>query len=219
MYGDLVFARAAKPAAWAQNIWLMRAWCQRPASARGPAPSNAPCSANGGAPGAPGPPRRAHHRKSCPARLRATRRSSASLRPRRLAFHPVGRGEHDRRADLQQPVSGRRAALVEDRESAPSRAYLKLWEALTLLGVQPGRASCALDPGPAPAAGPVLASLGAGIQRGQGRARPAHRHAGGGVGIEQAASIQDANAQLNETGIALLDIRTAQSRPESAQPT
>ncbi|MBX3502708.1 MAG: hypothetical protein KF889_24955 [Alphaproteobacteria bacterium] len=53
-------------------------------------------------------------------------------------------------------------AFVEDREGPPSRAYLKLWEALTRLGTRPGPGARCLDLGATPGGWTwVLASLGA----------------------------------------------------------
>jgi 23S rRNA (cytidine2498-2'-O)-methyltransferase len=40
--------------------------------------------------------------------------------------------------------------FVEDRSGPPSRAYLKLWEALTLIGRRPGRGEICLDLGSSP---------------------------------------------------------------------
>jgi hypothetical protein len=57
-------------------------------------------------------------------------------------------------SDCSSPYPDGQARFVEDRESAPSRAYLKLWEAFTLLGVQPACGELCLDFAPAPAAGP-----------------------------------------------------------------
>jgi 23S rRNA (cytidine2498-2'-O)-methyltransferase len=51
--------------------------------------------------------------------------------------------------------------FVEDRESAPSRAYLKAWEAITLLGRRPEAGERAIDLGSSPGGWTwVLASLG-----------------------------------------------------------
>ncbi len=53
-------------------------------------------------------------------------------------------------------------AFVEDRAGPPSRAYLKLWEALVLLGEWPGAGEACFDLGAAPGGWTwVLASLGA----------------------------------------------------------
>jgi 23S rRNA (cytidine2498-2'-O)-methyltransferase len=53
--------------------------------------------------------------------------------------------------------------FVEDR-TAPSRAYLKLWEVLTLLGVRPGRGDFCLDLGASPGGWTwVLQRLGASV--------------------------------------------------------
>jgi len=52
--------------------------------------------------------------------------------------------------------------FVEDRAGPPSRAYLKLWEALTRLGRHPGAGDRCLDLGAAPGGWSwVLAGLGA----------------------------------------------------------
>lgn len=52
--------------------------------------------------------------------------------------------------------------FVEDREAPPSRAYLKLWEALTIAGVRPGPGDHCLDLGSSPGGWTwVAASLGA----------------------------------------------------------
>mgnify|MGYP006283012169 FL=1 len=60
------------------------------------------------------------------------------------------------------PFPHGRAQFVEDRESPPNRAYLKLWEALSLLPERPGSDDRCLDLGAAPGGWSwVLASLGA----------------------------------------------------------
>ncbi len=52
--------------------------------------------------------------------------------------------------------------FVEDREGPPSRAYLKLWEALTLIGQRPAPGQTVIDLGSAPGGWTwVLAELGA----------------------------------------------------------
>ncbi len=52
----------------------------------------------------------------------------------------------------------------ENKQDPPGRAYLKLWEALTLLGKFPGAGDIALDLGSSPGGWTwVLASLGAGV--------------------------------------------------------
>jgi 23S rRNA (cytidine2498-2'-O)-methyltransferase len=60
------------------------------------------------------------------------------------------------------PFVNGEVAFVEDREGPPSRAYLKLWEALTRLGRYPGPGETCLDLGAAPGGWSwVLARLGA----------------------------------------------------------
>lgn len=65
-------------------------------------------------------------------------------------------------ARCSSPFPHGEARFVEDREAPPSRAYLKLWEALTIAGVRPGRGDTVLDLGSSPGGWTwVLASLGA----------------------------------------------------------
>ena len=65
-------------------------------------------------------------------------------------------------ARCSSPFPNGEVAFVEDREGPPSRAYLKLWEALTRLGTRPGPGSRCLDLGATPGGWTwVLASLGA----------------------------------------------------------
>jgi 23S rRNA (cytidine2498-2'-O)-methyltransferase len=60
------------------------------------------------------------------------------------------------------PFPNGEARFVEDKEGPPSRAYLKLWEALTLLGERPGPGETCADLGSAPGGWTwVLARLGA----------------------------------------------------------
>lgn len=60
------------------------------------------------------------------------------------------------------PFPNGEARFVEDRTAPPSRAYLKLWEALTLLGAHPAPGSLCLDLGSSPGGWTwALARLGA----------------------------------------------------------
>ncbi|MBK1699081.1 hypothetical protein CKO21_17695 [Rhodovibrio salinarum] len=62
----------------------------------------------------------------------------------------------------RSPFPHGQARFVEDRETPPNRAYLKLWEALSLLDDRPGPGDLCLDLGAAPGGWTwVLASLGA----------------------------------------------------------
>ncbi|RDD62861.1 SAM-dependent methyltransferase [Ferruginivarius sediminum] len=55
-------------------------------------------------------------------------------------------------------------SFVEDRENPPNRAYLKLWEAFTLIGTHPGPGDLCLDLGAAPGGWTwVLHGLGADV--------------------------------------------------------
>lgn len=65
-------------------------------------------------------------------------------------------------ARCSSPFRHGEARFVEDRQAPPNRAYLKLWEALTLAGARPGRGSLCLDLGASPGGWTwVLQSLGA----------------------------------------------------------
>jgi 23S rRNA (cytidine2498-2'-O)-methyltransferase len=65
-------------------------------------------------------------------------------------------------ARSSSPFPNGEARFVEDREGPPSRAYLKLWEALTLLGERPMPGETCADLGSAPGGWTwVLARLGA----------------------------------------------------------
>jgi 23S rRNA (cytidine2498-2'-O)-methyltransferase len=67
-----------------------------------------------------------------------------------------------RAARCSAPFPNGEVAFVEDRDGPPSRAYLKLWEALTRLGARPGPGARCLDLGATPGGWTwVLASLGA----------------------------------------------------------
>lgn len=62
------------------------------------------------------------------------------------------------------PVPDGAYTFVEDRDGPPSRAYLKLWEAFTRLGVRPGPKQRCLDLGASPGGWTwVLAELGADV--------------------------------------------------------
>lgn len=62
------------------------------------------------------------------------------------------------------PFPGGAVRFVEDREGPPSRAYLKLWEALTRLGCHPAPGARCLDLGASPGGWTwALAQLGAGV--------------------------------------------------------
>jgi 23S rRNA (cytidine2498-2'-O)-methyltransferase len=60
------------------------------------------------------------------------------------------------------PFPNGEVQFVEDKTAPPNRAYLKLWEALTLIGRYPGPGECCLDLGSSPGGWTwVLQSLGA----------------------------------------------------------
>lgn len=65
-------------------------------------------------------------------------------------------------ARCSSPFANGEVSFVEDKNSPPSRAYLKLWEVFTRIGVRPGPGETCLDLGASPGGWTwVLASLGA----------------------------------------------------------
>jgi 23S rRNA (cytidine2498-2'-O)-methyltransferase len=62
----------------------------------------------------------------------------------------AGRNEIVASAKTASPFPNGEASFVEDKKGPPSRAYLKLWEALTLLGETPKRGDRAVDLGSSP---------------------------------------------------------------------
>ncbi|WP_404385582.1 SAM-dependent methyltransferase [Caenispirillum salinarum] len=67
-------------------------------------------------------------------------------------------------ADCSSPFPNGEVTFVEDREGPPSRAYLKLWEAFTLLGRMPGPGERCVDLGACPGGWTwVLQGLGADV--------------------------------------------------------
>ena len=66
--------------------------------------------------------------------------------------------------DCSEPVANGRYIFEEDKEDPPSRAYLKLWEALTRAGKMPGPGETCLDLGSSPGGWTwVLQKLGASV--------------------------------------------------------
>jgi 23S rRNA (cytidine2498-2'-O)-methyltransferase len=146
----LVAAGPAKPAAWAQNIWL--------------APIEIGIDSIGDA----------------ARKLRAIQRNWAAYAPRlhrramliqaqlpSVSAKPLEFGAPAPRAPLgswtlldantllaapncTSPFPNGEVRFVEDRSGPPSRAYLKLWEALTLIGRHPGPGEVCLDLGSSP---------------------------------------------------------------------
>lgn len=159
----LVFVRGGRgPAAWAQNTWRD--------------PRELPVESIGQAARTLRAIQRNwllhsvdHHRR---ARLIAERLPAIRFRP--LAFPcdppdaPLGAWTLTARDRMiaspgcSSPFPDGEVAFVEDREGPPNRAYLKLWEALTLARARPGPDDRCLDLGAAPGGWTwVLSRLGA----------------------------------------------------------
>ena len=154
VYGDIVFARKARPAAWAQNIWLDARLLPAPSIGQG-AKALREIQRNWWA----HPVRLARRAALITEKLpKVSARAQVFGQPAPSA--PLGSFTLWDEATLIAPDGVVR--FEEDRESAPSRAYLKVWEALTLLGVMPGPGELCLDLGSSPGGWTwVLASLGA----------------------------------------------------------
>jgi len=163
IFGRLVLAEGpARPAAWAQNIWY--------------APVILPVASIGDA----ARQLKAIQRNWAAYAFHLHRRTSLiheKLPP--VAARPLAFGEAAPSAPLgswclldegrllaaprcSSPFPHGEARFVEDRSSAPSRAYLKLWEAFTVLGLKPEPGALCLDLGASPGGWSwVLQQLGA----------------------------------------------------------
>jgi 23S rRNA (cytidine2498-2'-O)-methyltransferase len=164
-HGRLVLAPGpARPAAWAQNIWLE--------------PRRLPIASIGDAARQLRAIQRnwaltshAHHRRAA---LIAEKLPKVSAKPLRFGdpvpTAPLGSWTLlDPGTLLASPRCSSafphgEVRFIEDRTAPPSRAYLKLWEALTLIGVRPGPGDLCVDLGSSPGGWSwVLQSLGARI--------------------------------------------------------
>lgn len=163
--GSLLFTHGAPgPAAWAQNSWL--------------APTEYHVRSIGEAARLLSSIQRnwhlhsiSHHRR---ARLIADKLPPIRFKPlafpARVPSSPLGAfALLDRDRLLASPVctsafADGRPIFAEDREGPPNRAYLKLWEALTLARRQPGPGDVCLDLGASPGGWTwVLDQLGANV--------------------------------------------------------
>lgn len=162
VFGDLVFARKARPAAWAQNVWLDARLISAPSIGQG-AKALKDIQRNWW-------PHPVRHARRCA--LMAEKLPKVSARAQVFGqpapAAPLGSFTlWDEQTLIAAPACSSpypdgQVRFEEDRESAPSRAYLKLWEAFTLLGVRPGPGELCLDLGSSPGGWTwVLASLGA----------------------------------------------------------
>jgi 23S rRNA (cytidine2498-2'-O)-methyltransferase len=161
--GDLVLVEAPpRPAAWAQNIWHEPR--VMPIASIGDAARQLRAIQRNWALYAHG-----HHRRAALIQERLPKVSAKPLVfPSPLPNAPLGSWTL---LDANTLLAAWRCSsafpngelrLVEDRTGPPSRAYLKLWEALTLFGEHPGPGDTCLDLGSAPGGWTwALAKLGA----------------------------------------------------------
>ena len=182
--GRLVFADGpARPAAWAQNIWHDPVRIEF-------------ASIKGGAKALRGIQRnwalwsQRHHRRAALIQENLPHVSAKPVVfPSPLPTAPLGswtlldESTIIAAARCSSPFRNGEVTFVENRTAPPNRAYLKLWEALTLFGEQPGPGDRCLDLGACPGGWTwVLHELGrVGGQRRQGAARPSHRRAAAGA--------------------------------------
>jgi 23S rRNA (cytidine2498-2'-O)-methyltransferase len=164
--GRLVFARGATgaPAAWAQNTWLEPRFMRIDSIADAARKLRAI-------------QRNWHwHPAAHPGRARLVGERLPVIRFKPVAFPaapptaPLGAWtllEPDllvASAHCSSPFPDGEVAFVENRSGPPNRAYLKLWEALTLARRRPGPGARCLDLGAAPGGWTwVLATLGADV--------------------------------------------------------
>lgn len=163
--GRLVFASGVSgAAAWAQNTWLAPRALAVP-SVKQAARSLRSVQRNWYLHSS------ACHRR---AQLIADQLPSIRFRPQAFPFElptaPLGAWtlfDHERMLvseHCSSPFPDGEITFVEDREGPPNRAYLKLWEALTLIGNRPRPGQRCLDLGAAPGGWSwVLAQLGADV--------------------------------------------------------
>lgn len=163
--GRLVFAPGpARPAAWAQNIW------------HDPVRIAVP-SIKGGAKALRGIQRnwalwsQRHHRRAALIQENLPHVSAKPVVfPSSLPTAPLGswtlldESTIVAAARCSSPYRHGEVEFVENRTAPPNRAYLKLWEALTLFGEQPGPGDTCLDLGACPGGWTwVLHELGASV--------------------------------------------------------
>jgi len=162
-HGRLLLAEGgARPCAWAHNVW------------------HAPQVFEGLSIGAAAKALKAIQRNWWPYAFQLHRRTEllAQALPK-VSARPLAFGEDPPAARLgsfcwidattllaaphcSSPFPNGEAAFVEDRSGPPSRAYLKLWEALTLFGRRPGPGDLCVDLGACPGGWTwVLAGTGA----------------------------------------------------------
>ncbi|MGE5506716.1 MAG: SAM-dependent methyltransferase [Actinomycetota bacterium] len=162
-HGRLLLAEGApRPAAWAQNIWFDPV--RIPIASIGEGAKALRAIQRNWWPYAP-----SLHRRTT---LLTEKLPKVSARPQVFGepapTAPLGSftllDEHTLLAASRcsSPYPNGEVAFVEDRQAPPNRAYLKLWEAFTLLGRRPGRGERCLDLGASPGGWTwVLASDGA----------------------------------------------------------
>ncbi|MBR9971404.1 SAM-dependent methyltransferase [Magnetospirillum sulfuroxidans] len=164
-HGRLLFSPGpAKPAAWAQNVWhdVLRI----PVASIGEGARALKAIQRNWWPYAPG-----LHRRTA---LMVDKLPKVSAKPlefgQKAPSAPLGSftllDEHTLLAApvCSSPFANGECQLIEDRVNPPSRAYLKLWDAFTVLGRAPGPGETCLDLGACPGGWSwVLASLGASV--------------------------------------------------------
>lgn len=194
---------APVPAAWALNAWTEPV--TMPIASIGDAANRLRAIQRNWAAYAP-----LHHRRTA---LIAERLPHVSAKP--LAFPaaapnaPLGSwtllepGTLLASAACTSPFPNGEARFVEDREGPPSRAYLKLWEALALLRRWPAAGETALDLGAAPGGWTwVLAKLGARVTAiDKAPLDPAIAGMDGVGALRESAFAIDPRAWVSENGI------------------
>jgi 23S rRNA (cytidine2498-2'-O)-methyltransferase len=151
VHGRLFIAPgAARPAHWALNVW--HAAREIPISSIGEAARSLRALQRNWALCSTG-----HHRRASLIQEKLPHVSAHPVRfPAARPSAPLGswtlldRDTILAAAHCSSPFPNGEVQFVEDREGAPSRAYLKLWEALTLQGERPGPGDVCVDLGSCP---------------------------------------------------------------------
>lgn len=163
--GRLVLARGLTPAAWAQNVWTAPRWLDAPSIGQAVRQLTALQRNWRGH----SLPESGHQRRQA---LMEAALPHVAARPQIFGTPapaaPLGAftlWDHDlllASPDTTSPFADGEVVFVENRDEPPGRAYLKLWEAFTLDGIQPQVGELCVDLGAAPGGWTwVLARLGA----------------------------------------------------------
>jgi len=170
-FGDLYLTtQPPLPSAWAQNIWLNPIWIEF--DSIGDAARKLKSMQRNWFPYSPDSPnspnmfRRTEliHKKLPPLKSKVRKFPFDLAKGPMGAFCLVNQNLMLASANTSSPFPGGKVAFEENREEPPSRAYLKLWEALSLIGQHPKPGEKCLELGACPGGWTwVIGKLGADV--------------------------------------------------------